>query len=301
MKINFIDFWPGFVKDNNYFFHLLSKYNCVIDEDNPDIIFCSVYSNEINRYRNHRCKKIFYTGENIRPPKEGFDLTLSFDIDNQQKNHHRLPLWVLYLDWFNKKSNVNPDFLLPMEQIKSNEFINKPKTKFCAAVFSNPKKMRFAAVERLSQYKKVDGYGSPFKNKSKGILNKYQILSKYKFSICFENSISPKKGYYTEKLLHAKTAGTIPIYWSDEFCSKDFNAKAFLNLNDYFDDNNFSTGLCIKKLNNALSRLIEDVVDIDNNNEKYESILNQPLFKNGEIPEFAHPDNILDKIMCCVA
>ena len=60
---------------------------------------------------------------------------------------------------------------------------------------------------------------------------KLDIISDYKFNICFENTIHP--GYYTEKLLHAKIAGCIPIYYSDEKMNIDFNEKCALNLYDF--------------------------------------------------------------------
>ena len=43
LKINFVDFWPDFHKDNNYFYHLLnSKFDVEISEGAPDILFFSV-------------------------------------------------------------------------------------------------------------------------------------------------------------------------------------------------------------------------------------------------------------------
>jgi len=43
IKINFVDFWDNFAKNDNYFFHLLSsKYHVKIDEDDPDVLFFSV-------------------------------------------------------------------------------------------------------------------------------------------------------------------------------------------------------------------------------------------------------------------
>ena len=71
IKINFVDFWDNLDKTDNYFYHLLSmKYKVVIDEDDPDLLFFSVdYAKrkERDRYINHRCRKIFYTGENVSP------------------------------------------------------------------------------------------------------------------------------------------------------------------------------------------------------------------------------------------
>ena len=60
-----------FQKDNNYFYHLLaSEYDVAIDEKDPDLLFFSVdyaKTRERDKYKNHRCKKIFYTGESVSP------------------------------------------------------------------------------------------------------------------------------------------------------------------------------------------------------------------------------------------
>ncbi len=294
LKIGFVDFWgDGFDRENNYFTNLLrTKYEVQIDQEDPDLLFFTVgYGGDLSalRYKGHRCKKIFFTGENVRPNLDNSDynmqnnmavmksdLSISFDFSDDERNY-RLPLWAMYIDWFDSKTYGNPEYIIPVNEISDNVYINTPKTEFCGFVFSNPVPMRLQMMEALSKYKPVHGYGKPFGNWNYGESNKYETLSKYKFSVCFENSLSPTKGYYTEKLLHAKTAGTIPIYWTDEKCDHDFNTKCFLNLNDYEN----------------MDALIEEIIKIDENEELYQEMLNQPLFENGEIPDFAKPENVL--------
>ena len=46
-----------------------------------------------------------------------------------------------------------------------------------------------------------------------GLRAKRSVLSRYRFAICFENTIFP--GYLTEKLFDCLLAGCIPIYWGD--------------------------------------------------------------------------------------
>ena len=43
IKINFVDFWPGFNKIDNYFYNLLLKDFDIIVCDDPDYLFFSVY------------------------------------------------------------------------------------------------------------------------------------------------------------------------------------------------------------------------------------------------------------------
>ena len=40
--------------------------------------------------------------------------------------------------------------------------------------------------------------------------SKYEVLSQYRFSLCFENMVM--KGYVTEKMFDCIYAGTIPLY-----------------------------------------------------------------------------------------
>jgi hypothetical protein len=90
--------------------------------------------------------------------------------------------------------------------------------------------------------------------------SKLAWLPKYKFNICFENSSYP--GYVTEKLYEAYIGNTIPIYWGSSTIEVDFNPKAFLNWFDYGSDD----------------ALIEAVIELDNNEDKYLEMYMQPLF-----------------------
>ena len=302
IKVNFVDFWPGFIKNKNYFFDLLStKYEVVVDETDPDLLFFSVDYNKVrerDRYLNHRCKKIFYTGENVRPnlyfpgdiKQLNYDISksnfaFSFDFSKDPR-HYRLPLWVLQIDWFKSGGYENPKFLIELEKIKVNDFITKPKNKFCCIMVNNPEQKRMEVYEKLNKYKKVDGYGRVFNNWNYGEDKKYEIISDYKFSICFENSISPFGGYYTEKLLHSKCAGNVPLYWSDEKCSNDFNNKGFINLNDFKNIDDF----------------VDYVIEVDKNFDLYKKYFNEPLFVNNEIDKNFSPENVLkffeEKVLC---
>ena len=46
-----------------------------------------------------------------------------------------------------------------------------------------------------------------------GLRAKRAVLSRYRFAICFENTVFP--GYLTEKLFDCLLAGCIPVYWGD--------------------------------------------------------------------------------------
>jgi hypothetical protein len=263
MNVSFLDFWYGFQPENNFFIHLLRLIKesvNITSPENADIIFYSCFGDS---HKNFNTKKIFFTGENLRPNFNDCDLSLSFDFDDYNNKNIRLPLWYLYIDWFNVKSYNNPEWLIPVEYLSGdNEFTKKDKNQFCSTVFSSPYDTRFNMVNLLNNYKQVDCYGKIHNNKlPDGEKYKMDVISNYKFNICFENSVYP--GYFTEKLLHAKIAGCIPIYYSDKSYSEDFNKKCCINLIDF--ENEYE--------------LIEYIKLIDNDTYLYNKIISEPLFK----------------------
>jgi len=85
------------------------------------------------------------------------------------------------------------------------------------------------------------------------------LISSYKFSLCYENSVTP--GYHTEKLLHGMVAGNIPIYYGDKTVEQDFNPKRFINAVDMSDE-----------------ELLERIIEIDESDKLYNEMLSQPIF-----------------------
>lgn len=263
MKINFLDFWGGFDPANNFLLHLFNATYGNVELaplSQCDIVIYSCFGENHNYVNRDRTKKIFYTGENKRPNFNDCDYSITFDFDDYNGKNIRIPLYYFYIDWFNVSTYKNPEYLLPAQNIESNEFIQTPKTKFCATIFSNPVPVRIKLFQCLSEYKEVHGYGRPFNNHFEGEYTKYKILSEYKFSICPENS--SHDGYYTEKLFHAKTAGTIPIYVADSGLERDFNTKAFIDISKFENE----------------QRLKEFIVEMDNNDSMYQEMFSQPLF-----------------------
>lgn len=276
MNLSFLDFWPGFSENKNFFYFLFSEIDKVkiTHPSEADIIIFSCFGDENKKYRNK--KRIFYTGENIRPDYNDIDYSFSFDFTENEKNI-RIPLWLIQIDWFNQVNYDNPKYTIPYNEINDNRFSRKVKDKFCSIVFNSTSPHRYEIIEELSKYKKVDCFGKPFGNWFYGEDNKLETISNYKFNICFENSIYP--GYYTEKPIHAKVAGCVPIYWSDKYISKDFNEKSFVNLSNF----------------NGVKDLSEYIIELDKNEEKYNKIRNENLFTNDEDPQILF-ENILEKI-----
>lgn len=57
---------------------------------------------------------------------------------------------------------------------------------------------------------------------------KRAFLSRYKFTVAFENSSAP--GYHTEKILDPMLVGSIPIYWGDREIESVFNPASFIHV-----------------------------------------------------------------------
>ena len=109
------------------------------------------------------------------------------------------------------------------------------REKFCAIVASGYEPFRQMTAGMLNSIGKVDAYGRVFGKVDPR--SKYEILKDYTFSVCFENSLFP--GYYTEKPLHAWVAGTIPLYFSDNWVTNDFNSLSFINRHSHASAEDF--------------------------------------------------------------
>lgn len=262
MKISYIDFWPGFDPDNNWFSNFFRDYfktniNFKCNPENADLIFGSCFGNNISRYRNCKALKLYFTGENNRPNLTDYDYSLSFDIDSYGGRNLRLPLWMVYIDWWNCNS----------EDISLTEFRRTfdpeevySRTKFCSIMIGNRVSNRIQVVNSLDTYKSVDKFGSVFNNRFEG--RKLDLLMNYRYNICFENSIHP--GYHTEKFLQAKLAGCIPIYYGADTLGIDFNEKCGINYLNY----------------DSVENLLEYIIELDQDKEKFIEVSSEPLFES---------------------
>lgn len=270
MKVAFSDFWSEFNYSENFFLDLLrNSFNNIklvsLDQE-PDVLFYSCFGKDHQKFNNKQIKKIWYTGENIKPDYSQCTYSISFDSDTHEGKNYRFPVWMLDIDWFKKGKDyngyINPDCLHSLDTLKTNSFYLEKKQKFCSFVFGNPSKYRHKTVELFSKnYKRVDCYGYHFDKQVRGQRQKMKTISNYKFNICYENSLS--SGYHTEKLFQAKVAGCVPIYWGHKSVEKDFNPACFINLIDF---------------NENIDQMIEYVKRVDSNKKLYQSYISADLF-----------------------
>ena len=262
IKINFSDFWGGFDKTNNYFYNLLKEEFDIEISNNPDYLFFSVFG---NHHQNYNCMKIFYTGENVAPPLGYCQYSFSFDYLDDSRNY-RLPHYLLYDGYYEL---VRPKIIVE----------SMSRRKFCNFVASNGNcQERNTFVSQLSKYKKVDSGGRWMNNIGGPVSDKRKFQSEYKFSVAFENNAYRPQypGYTTEKIMEPMTVNSIPLYWGNPLIYKEFNTKSFVNFYDF----------------NSEKDMIEYIIELDKNENKYLEMLNQSWFIEYNIPDNNKIENI---------
>ena len=248
-RIIFSDMWESFDPSYNFFTLLLNEagkhmtpprlvegHDTMTCKDKPDLVIFGPFGSEWKRFGS-AVPKVHFTGENTRPVFESsVELNLGFDHLKliPYEKYIRFPLWMTYIDWFSadvdRLRNPKP---MPLSWCTTpSDTTLEARPKFCSFVVSNPRNpVRNAAFQWLSEYKTVDSAGrlfpnvdpitSPFAGGGGGELDKVAFYRNYKFCLAYENSA--EAGYTTEKYLHAKAAGCVPIYWGDPKVEHDFD------------------------------------------------------------------------------
>ena len=252
LRVGFSCMWDGFNPEYNMFTLMLEAAGVgkVVGMEfsascAADIVIFGPFGNSWESI-DKKIPKIHFTGENTGPvEREDVVLNLGFrHMDMNEGKYLRLPLWMLEINWFNADAeriqNPKP---LPIDRccrVFPEEIARK--TKFCAFVVTNPcQAMRNQAFQWLhGGYKAVDSAGRLYNNMGDGLfaglgggggeLRKHEFLKDYKFCLAYENAEAP--GYTTEKWLHAKAAGCIPVYWGDPKVERDFDMDGCIDARD---------------------------------------------------------------------
>jgi len=198
IRIDFRHHWWHFNPENNIFINLLRKdYDVVIDKENPDFVFFSVFTKdrpvhsktyggigkkidkhfpklykllrEIYYFKRERWKmpqikgdfvKIFFTVERALPNMKKCDWAFTHEYDEMVKSprHMRIPGYT-----FN--SVENPKELVKNVKTKEDlEKIKNEKKKFCVFLCNNDVSFRNKFFKRLCRYKKVESWGKCLNN-----------------------------------------------------------------------------------------------------------------------------------------
>lgn len=210
IRIDFRYHWGHFNPEDNIFTNLLKKdYNVVIDKENPEFVFFSVYDKKrpvysktlggplqkMERYfpgvyrilrdiyysGKERWKmpiiegnfvKIFFTVENALPKMDKCDWAFTNEFDEELNNprHMRIANYTFY--------NVKD----PKELIKRRDYDTKKimdeKTKFCVFICSNNVAFRNRFFKRLCKYKKVESWGKVLNNMGQELPKVWEVEDK---------------------------------------------------------------------------------------------------------------------------
>lgn len=264
VRLDFVDFWPGFDRRNNVLLDVLRTRFAVEVVDDPDFVF---FANFGWRHWRYRCTRVFFTGENVRPDFRHCDFALTFDHLPDEPRHLRWPLYNLYLG--------DPRFLL--ERRRDVNAIVAEKTRFCNLVCSNrAARERLRFFEKLSRYKPVDSGGRVRNNVGGPVKDKLAFIRQHRFTIAFENASYP--GYTTEKIVEPMRVGSIPIYWGNPLVHLDFDLRSIVSWHEHGSD----------------EATIERVIQIDRDEELYRHMLLQPFLPEGRPTPYSDPGVLLD-------
>jgi hypothetical protein len=110
------------------------------------------------------------------------------------------------------------------------------------------------------------------------VADKRKFQSEYKFSIAYENNAYRLEhpGYTTEKIMEPMTVNSIPIYWGNPVIDREFNTKSFINFYDF----------------NSEEDMIDYIIELDKDDDKYLEVLKQPWFTDYNIPDNNKIENI---------
>jgi alpha(1,3/1,4) fucosyltransferase len=263
VRLDFCDFWPGFVKTRNYFIDLLSKRFEIEIVDKPDFI---IYADFGYRHRVYKCARIFFSGEKTAPDFRRCDYAFtSHYLDDPR--HTRWPFYLMY----------SAGGELVKADGEADRIVGE-RRKFCSFVVSNPKnKRRIEFFQKLSARRTVDSGGRILNNIGGPTPDKAAFILDHKFNIAFENRA--QAGYTTEKIVEAMRARSIPIYWGNPLIEREFNPKSFLNAAEFASD----------------EALIERVLEIDGNEELYRQYLREPFFYGNRPNEYIEQERYLDQ------
>lgn len=267
VEIDFIDFWDGFSKENNFLTKTLSKKYKLIISENPTYIICSLFGHE---HLNYKCIKVLFAGENLCPDFNLYDYAIGFNriiFDDRYiavPHYGRAGEGAWELAW--KKHTYSDEYYLS-------------KNKFCNYVISNSKSdpARHEIIEELNKYLRVDSGGKYNNNVGGPVADKVEFAKNYRFSLCFENSSTP--GYTTEKIIEAFAAVTIPIYWGDERISADFNPASFINCHDF----------------SSFAEVVKRVKQVHEDDSLYLEMIKQPAVTgSASLEDFLNAQSIVD-------
>lgn len=304
IRVSFSNFWPHLRPEANFFLSMLRDYlrragsqhavEVVPLEAGSDIHFFSVFSHEAPQLNRTRASMFF-----VAEPWVGFDADEAFFASisvvagrqaiQDESRLVLLPLWVLSINWFNDDAWTFAD---PIPFPLDDAVLGAPRTlhigrpmatsldryherrRFAAYVVSNPENpIRNDVKSWLERYRPVSSAGKLHNTfggfalahgprEIGGEMAKVAFYRQHRFVVAFENNVLP--GYVTEKLLHPKLAGAVPIYWGADDADEFFRAEGFLH---------------VRKHIHTSDQLVDVVKAIDQDPKRWAAMADTPALK----------------------
>lgn len=263
IKLDFVGFWQNFDKNNNFFTDILRERYHVEITDQPDFVIASVLGAPYE-YTKYDCVRILFTGEPLAPDFNVFDYAITFeqltclDADGNDR-HFRYPL-CLVSNGRIKEMHMGMTYEAAEKELAQKKY-------FCNFLYGHRSAYgeRERILEVLQKYKRVEAAGSFMNNMPDHRVipyskEKYEFQRQCKFTIAFESISHP--GFITEKIVDPICSCSVPIYYGNPLCHKEFNSKALINCHEF----------------GSFEEAAERVIEIDNNDELYIQMLMEHKF-----------------------
>lgn len=254
IRIAIVDFAPkeGYLAERLLGF-ATDRYDFEVTENDPDFVLHSCMGQKALKFDGVR---IFYTAENFTPDFNLSDYALGMDRLSFPGRYAMLPLYRLYPSYaklFEPRGNPG-----------------QRRDHFCTCVVSNARRdaLFFELFQQLGKYETLRSGGRLFNNTGGRVPDKIAFMETGRFGLAIENSVA--QGYVTEKLTDVYAAGAIPIYYGAPDVCQEFNPDSFVNISDY----------------GTLAEAVADIVAIDKSEERYNRMLQAPVFREGKEPDF---------------
>jgi hypothetical protein len=196
--------------------------------------------------REYKPVTLYYSQEPLSVDYIKTDFSITYHLGILKENHLRYLDWKETCDWssegiirqLNSTATLFGKYFLIDDLLKpqGDEFLKKGK-KICFFT-SHLNEPRRTFYQELSKNFIVEGYGRAFrkiKNTFSSGVTKFEVMKNYSFDLCPENTIYP--GFINARVAEAFIGKCLPITWADQNINYEFNPKAFVNLNDHFQDN----------------------------------------------------------------
>lgn len=174
-----------------------------------------------------------------------------------------IPIIYLQINYFNKFFNtIKPNTLTPFNQ--------KKFCLVCSIIKNNYNNNLETVLDKLKLIGECDSIQNIPVLRDKSCyhdINLLNILNKYKFIYCFENSITD--GYITEKIFNCFFARTIPIYFGPSDKYRYFNKNSLIDI-QIFNDNTFNFIKYLNQNENLYNDFLQqEIINNDFHDENY--------------------------------